>query len=57
MNRDEGQYNLSHIFNDLLMNKRKRNTLKAGNSVAKQHSSTELCKTFYNSIEKAAASC
>ena len=36
MNRDEGQYNLSHIFDDLLMEK------SSGNSVAKQRSTTAV---------------
>ncbi len=42
MNGDEGQYNLSHVFDDLLVNKRTRNTFAAGNVVAKQHSSTAV---------------
>ncbi len=35
MNRDEGQYNLSHVYDDLLVDKRTRNTFAAGNTVAK----------------------
>ncbi len=37
MNRDKGQYNLSHVFDDLLVDKRTRNLFTAGNAVAKQH--------------------
>ncbi len=41
MNRDEGQYNRSHVFDDLLvMDSRTRNTFAAGNAIVKQHSST-----------------
>ena len=42
MNRDEGQYHLSHVFDDLLVDKTSRNTQPAGNAVAKQHSSTAV---------------
>ena len=34
-NRDEGQYNVSHVFHDLLVDKRTRNTFAAGNDAAK----------------------
>ena len=34
MNRDEGQYNLSHVFDDLLMNK------SSGNPVGKQQATS-----------------
>ncbi len=37
MNMDEGQQNLSRVFDDLLLLKAFRNTEAAGNAVAKQH--------------------
>ena len=42
MNRDEGQYHLTHVFDDLLVDKTSRKTQPAGNAVAKQHSSTAV---------------
>ncbi len=35
MNRYMGQYHLSHVFDDLLLDKISRNTQAAGNAVAK----------------------
>ena len=50
MNRDEGQYSLSHVLDDLLMDKRTRDTF-AGNAVTKQHSTVHQ---FYNCTETSA---
>ena len=33
MNRYEGQYNLNHVCDDLLVDKRTKNTFAAGNTV------------------------
>ena len=42
MNRDEGQCNLSHVFDDMLVDKGTRNPFATGNAVIKQHSSTTV---------------
>ena len=49
MNRDEEQYHLNHVFDDLLVDKTSRNT-RAGNAVAKQHSSKAIIRSSLHQL-------
>ncbi len=52
-NRDEGQYHLSHVFDDLLVDKISRNTQPVRNTVATQHSSTAVTDHhFFNALRR-----
>ena len=58
MNRNEEQYNLSHVVEFMLMDKELDTPFTAGNALAKEHSTTAA--KFISStiaLRKAAASC